>query len=150
MLKFLEFVDSNSSSNGRKVGSHGPTYYFTPKFTMLRVPNKDDPQYEYKCHHSVLYELNRTLEEESLGSISVGTFHSWLKQHRPYIAICPQRTDFCDTCKEYQEDFARSRQIINRLKQSGSASEESIREHEKNMSVFSSKLREHRVYPRRA
>jgi hypothetical protein len=33
--KFLDFVDSNSESNGRKEGSHGPTYFFSPKFTML-------------------------------------------------------------------------------------------------------------------
>ena len=28
LQKFLEFVDTNSSPNGRKEGSHGATYYF--------------------------------------------------------------------------------------------------------------------------
>ena len=46
---FLEFVDKNSASNGRKEGSHGKTFYFNPKFTQIRTPNKDDPQYNYKC-----------------------------------------------------------------------------------------------------
>jgi len=111
---------------------------------MLRLPNKDDPQCEYKSSHSVLFELNRTLVEDGLSSISVGTFHCWLKEYRPNVAICPQRTDYFDTCKEYQEEVARARQIVNKLKQSGSASEESIREHDKNMISFSTKLREHK------
>jgi hypothetical protein len=84
----LEFVDSNSSPNERKEGSHGATYYFNPKFSLVRTPNRDDPQYEYKCNHSVLYEFNRTLEEKSSGKISVGTFHMWHKQHHPYVGIC--------------------------------------------------------------
>ena len=42
--KFLNFVDSNSSPNGCKEGSHGTTYYFTPKFSLMRTPNLDDPQ----------------------------------------------------------------------------------------------------------
>ena len=66
LQKFLEFVDNNSASNGRKEGSHGPTFYFSPKFTMLRVPNKDDPQYEYiheymilQKHFLVLYPMKQ-------------------------------------------------------------------------------------------
>ena len=73
-MRFLEFVDSNSSPNGCKEGSHGATYYFNTKFSLVQIPNTDDPQYEYKCNHSVLYEFNRTLEEEGMGTISVGTF----------------------------------------------------------------------------
>ena len=88
--KFLNFVDSSSSRmDARRAVSHGATYYFTPKFFLMQTPNLDDPQYEYKCKHSVLYEFNRTLEEEALGKISVGTFHSWLKQPRPYVGISP-------------------------------------------------------------
>ena len=74
--KFLDFVDANSSPNGLKEGSHGATYYFNPKFSLLRIPTANDPQYDYKCSHSVLYELNRTLEDEGMEKISVGTFHS--------------------------------------------------------------------------
>lgn len=137
---FLEFVDGNCSPNGRKEGSHGATYYFNPKFSLLRTPNRDDPQYEYKCNHSVLYEFNRTLEEKGVGKISVGTFHSWLKQHRPYIGICPLQSDYCDKCKEYQEEIARARQIANRLKQSGHSTEESIHEQEEAMAHYTALL----------
>ena len=109
-----------------------------------RTPNRDDPQYEYKCNHSVLYEFNRTLEEKGMGKISVGTFHSWLKQHRPYIGICPLQSDYCDKCKEYQEEIARARQIANRLKQSGHSTEESIREQKEAMAHYTALLQEHK------
>ena len=99
-MRFLEFVDTNSSPNGRKEGSHGPTFYFNPKITMMRTPDKKISQYSYKCAHSVLFEFNRSLEEDGLRAISVGTFYSWLKQHRPYIGICPSQSDYCDRCKE--------------------------------------------------
>ena len=110
----------------------------------MRNPNTDDPQYEYKCNHSVLYEFNRTLEEEGMGTISVGTFHSWLKQHRPYVSICPLQSDFCDKCKECQEKIARARQVANRLKQSGHATEESIHTQEDTMAHYTALLQEHK------
>ena len=144
LQKFLEFVDSNSAPNSHKEGSHGATYYFNPKFSLLRTPNTNDAQYEYKCNHSVLYELNRTLEEEGLNTISVGTFHSWLKQHRPYVGICPTQSDYCDKCKEYNEDIARARQIANRLKQSRNSSAESICEQEQSMKRYIALLQEHK------
>lgn len=81
LQKFTEFIDCNSFVNGRKEGSHGATYYFNPKFNLLRTPNLSDPNYNYKCNDSVLHELNCTLELEELDKISVGTFQSWLKQH---------------------------------------------------------------------
>jgi len=67
-----------------------------PKFSLLQTPNVADAQYVYKCNHSVLYELNRSLEEDEMKGISVGTFHSWLKQYHPYVDICPTQSDYCD------------------------------------------------------
>ena len=144
LQRFTKFIDCNSSPNGRKEGSHGAPFYFNPKFYTLRTPNPDDPQYEFKCKHSVLYEFNRTLEEEGMGKISIGTFHSWLKQHRPYVGICPSQSDYCDNCKEYNEEIARARQIANRLKQSGHSTEESILEQEQAMVRYTALLQQHK------
>ena len=126
LQRFTEFVDCNSSPNGRKEGSHGATSYFDPKFYTLQNPNSDDPQYEFKCKRSVLYEFNCTLEEEGMGKISVGTLHSWLKQHRPYVGFYPSQSDYCDKRKKYNEEVARAWQIANRLKQSGHSTKESM------------------------
>lgn len=119
--RFLDFVDKNSAPNGRKEGSYGKTYYFDRKFTQIRTPDNTDPQFEYKNSHSVLYEFNRTLTEDGLQSISIGTFHNWLKKHRHYVGICPSMSDYCDKCKELEEEINRSRQRVNRLIQSGHA-----------------------------
>jgi len=94
------FVDSNSTSNGQKEESSGKTFYFDRKFIRIRTPDKKDPQIEYKCKHSVLFEFNRTLTEDGLTLTSVGTFHNWLKQHHLYIGICPLMSDYYDKCKE--------------------------------------------------
>ena len=101
------------------LGKHSILIANSLKFT----PDKKDPQFEYKCKHSVLFEFNRTLTEDGLTPISVGTFHNWLKQHRPYIGICPSMSDYCDKCKEFEEEISRCQQIINRLIQSGHATE---------------------------
>ena len=110
----------------------------------MPLPNPDDPQYEFKFKHSVLCEFNRSLEEEGLGKISIGTFHSWLKQQCPYIGICPAQSDYCDKCKEYNEEIARATQIANRLKQSGHSTEETIREQEQAMLRNTALLQQHK------
>ena len=76
----------------------------------------------YKCKHSVLFEFNRTSEDD-LKPISVGTFHNRLKQHCPYVGIRPSMSDYCDKCKEFEEEISRCQQIVNRLVQSGHATE---------------------------
>ena len=68
LLTFYDFVDNNSSPNGRKKAV-GATYYSNSKFFIIRTPNYDDPQYEFKCIHSVLYKFKRTLEQEGMGKL---------------------------------------------------------------------------------
>ena len=116
---FLLFVDNNSASNGRKERKT-TLIVNSPRFAPQ---TKNDPQFLYKCKCSVLFEFNRTLTENGLGTISVGTFHNWLKKHRPYVGICPSMSDYCDTCKELQEEISRCQHIVNRLIQSGNTPE---------------------------
>ncbi len=114
--------NNNSASKGRKEGSSGKTFYFDRKFTHIRSPDKNDPQFDYKCRHSVLVEFNRTLTDMGLATVSVGTFHNWLKKHRPYVGICPSMSD-CDKCEEFEEQISRCQQVSNRLIQSGNTPE---------------------------
>lgn len=99
--KFLDFVDKNSASSGHKEGSHGKTYYFDRKFTQIHTQDKDDAQYDYK------YEFNRSLLFYGLGSIAVGTMFNWIKKYRPYVGIFPSMSDYCDRCKELNEEISR-------------------------------------------
>ena len=124
--QFFKFVDNNSASNGRKEGSSGKTFYFDRKFTQIRSPDKKDPQFDYKSRHSVLMEFNRTLTDMDLATVSVGTFHNWLKKYRPFVGICPSMSDYCDQCKEFEEEISRCQQILNRLIQSGNTPEGTI------------------------
>ena len=47
----------------------------------------------------------------------------WLKKHRPKVALHPSMTDHCDTCKHLKEELSHNQPVLNRLQQSGSASE---------------------------
>ena len=71
----------------------------------------------------MLYEFNHTLIEEGLKLVSTGTFHNWLKKHPPFVGVCPAMSDYCDKCKEFEQEISRHRQIANRLYQSGNSSE---------------------------
>ena len=63
----------------------------------------------------MLFEFNRTLIEEGLKLDSTGTFHNWLKKHPPFVGVCPAMSDYCDKCKEFEQEISRHRQIANRL-----------------------------------
>ena len=95
---FLTFVDTNSQPNGRSDDSSGPTRYFLSKFSSIQTPKKDLPQYEEKLARSVVAEFNRSQVELGRGTCSNGSAHNWLKKHRPKVAVCPHKQDYCDTC----------------------------------------------------
>ena len=138
---FLDFVDNNSAPNGRKEGSHGKTYYFNPKFSMIRSPNKSDPQFAFKCRHSVLHEFNSSLKvwEESQLVHSIHGYNS-IVLTLEYVLI----VQYCDTCKDYNEEISRARQTINRLRQSGHSSEVSIHTQEDLISKYTTLLQYHK------
>ena len=138
---FLDFVDNNSAPNGHKEGIHGKTYYFNPKFSMIRSPNKSDPQFAFKCRHSVLHEFNSSLKvwEESQLVHSIHGYNS-IVLTLEYVLI----VQYCDTCKDYNEEISRARQTINRLRQSGHSSEVSIHTQEDLISKYTTLLQYHK------
>ena len=123
MERYLLFVDSNSASNGRKEGSSGKHSILIAnllKFVLLtkRILNLITSVSIVSC-----WSLIARLTEDGLKPISVETFHNWLKQHRPYVGIRPSMSDYCDKCKEFEEEISRCQQIVNRMVQSGHATE---------------------------
>jgi hypothetical protein len=88
LSRFLNFIDTNSQPNGRQIGSHGPLFFLSSKFDRINAPSKKDSKKpENWKQRSLVYEFNRTLCSGE--SISNGTAKNWLKQYRPYHAICP-------------------------------------------------------------
>ena len=63
------------------------------------------------------------LSLDGRGSISVGTMFNWMKKYQPYVDVCPPTSDYCDTCKERNDEISHCRQVITRLIQSGHASQ---------------------------
>jgi len=141
---FLDFVDTNSQPNGRQVGSHGPLFFFCPKFDRINAPSKSevDKPDQWK-RRSLVYEFNHTLDVSE--SISNGTAKSWLKLYRPKHAISPQQTDYCVICAECQEQKRRAETTCNRLQQNGNGDEERMRECQTLAESYGLLLEEHRM-----
>ena len=87
--EFLQFVDSNSQPNGRRLDSRNPTHYFLPRFKTISTPKKNALNYEEKKKVSLVCEFNRTQSEQGKDTISDFAASTWLKQERPKLAICP-------------------------------------------------------------
>jgi len=142
--RFLSFIDNNSQSNGRRVGSHGPLYFINSKFDRINAPSiseLDKPE-NWK-RRSLVYEFNRTLGNNK--SISNGTAKKWLKSYRPKHAISPKRTDYCEMCAECQEQKRRHEAILIRMQQEGNSSEAEIRENQALAESYGLLLEEHRM-----
>ena len=89
-------------------------------------------------------EFNRVQIENGRGTCRSTAAMSWLKQHRPKIALHPSMTDYCDTCKYIKEQLSRNQAIHNRLRQSGNASEADIQPVEQRKEELESELSAHR------
>lgn len=94
--------------------------------------------------YSLVGEFNRAQTEK--GRLTCGSTAAldWLKKHRPKVAIHPSMTDYCDTCKFIKEQQSRNQAILNRSRQSGSSSEEDIRNLESKKKDLDDELSAHR------
>lgn len=128
MNDFLAFVDSNSQPNSRSADSFGPKFYFVSKFCTVQTPKKYVANYVERVQRSVVGEFCRVQPEAEKDDCSNGSANNWLRKHRPKLAICLHKQDYCDTCAKYQVDVHAKQTTLNRLRQTGSVSEEDQRE----------------------
>ena len=63
-------------------------------------------------------------QERGKCGCSDGSAWNWLKQDRPKHALYPHKSDYCDFCARKSEEINRQRTTLNRIRQSGSSSEE--------------------------
>ena len=131
MEDFLQFVDCNSQPNGRSADSSGPTSYFISKFTCIQTPKRDVHNNSERLTRSVVGEFNRVQEERGRGKCSNGSASNWLKKHRPKVAICPHKQDYCDSCAKFDNQVHAKRTTLNRIRQSGSADRDEQQQIEK-------------------
>ena len=141
---FLEFVDTNSQPNGRRLDSRNPTHYFLPKFTTISAPKKNVHNYDSRLATSLVGEFNRIQIEEGSPTISDFSALTWLKKERPKHAIYPHKTDYCDYCAKVKATIQEKQTSVNRKLQSGSADVTEIAELEKEKQALEDKLQEHK------
>ena len=121
---FLQFVELNSQPNGRSADSHGVTHFFLSKFTTIRMPSRGAKNYDEKMKSSLVGEFNHTQKERGRGGCSDGSTWNWLKQDKPKYSLYPHKSDYCDFCAQRNEEINQQRTTLNRIRQTGSSSEE--------------------------
>ena len=145
MNDFVAFADANSQPNGRSAESHGPTSYFISKFASIQTPAKKVSDYEERVRKSVVGEFCRVQTEAGKGGCSNGSATNWLKIHRPKLAICPHKQDYCDKCAAYNASIHANQTTLNRIRQSGSASVEEQKKLEDEIEDLERSRNEHRT-----
>lgn len=146
LADFLVFVDANSQPNGRQCGSYSAQFFFHPKFSRIAPPREGEKNYEEKCSSSLVFEFRRAQQESNRGVCGPSAAAEWLEKYRPKVALHPSMTDYCDTCKHLKEELSRTQAIMNRLQQSGNASEVDIKYYEELKQKFDEDREQHRVH----
>ena len=65
--------------------------------------------------------MNLTAHSPLMGLVHLCGYNVQLDEE--VSSLCPSVFDYCDTCKEWNEEISRCRQIISRLIQSGHATQ---------------------------
>lgn len=89
-------------------------------------------------------EFNRAQRERGKDGCSNGSACNWLKIHRPKVAICPHKQDYCDTCSKTQVSLKAKQTTLNCSQQSGSASTADIKAIEKDIELLQAEDKLHR------
>ena len=144
MVDFLQFVDANSQPNGRQSSSYSAQFFFHPKFSRIAAPREGKKNFDEKSRSSLVAEFNRAQVELSKGTCRATAATEWLKNHRPKVALHPSMTDYCDTCKHLKEEVSRVQAIMNRLRQSGNASEDELKAYEESKQHLEEERSEHK------
>ena len=145
MQDFVSFVDTNSQPNGRSADSHGPTFYFVSSFTTIEMPKKNVSNYETRMQRSVVGIFNKVQREMGKEGCSNGSAHNWLHKHRPKVAICPAKQDYCDFCAKHNTEIHVKQTTLSRIRQTGSASVEECQGIEAEIKTLQESLEEHRT-----
>lgn len=142
--QFITFVDASSFPNGRRIGSSSAEKYFDAVYSSIRAPSKQDKNYDSKIRRSVVGAFNLMQQSTGLPTVNNESARTWLKADRPSIAICPPKSDYCDTCKHYTEEISRAKTTLARLQESGSATEAALKLQSDLVTSYQLLLQEHR------
>ena len=75
----------------------------------------------WQVRRSVVGCFNLSQEADDKPTVGNTAARDWLKKARPKTAVCPPKSDYCDLCKEYQEEISRAQTTATRMSESGNA-----------------------------
>ena len=77
---------------------------------------------------SVVAEFNCAQSAIGHQTMGASTFRRLLQKLFPHVGICPHKEDYCDTCCSNEIQLKRSTYILHKIKESGNAKEEEVRQ----------------------
>jgi hypothetical protein len=114
IIKLEEFLDKNSSANGR---TSGKTKYLLPCFSQLYVPSNNtilkQKWTEHELAQCLLYVFNQHQEEQQLQTISNGTLWKLMHTRFSEYAIQPHKSDYCNDCDQYHITLQQCNAVLN-------------------------------------
>ena len=119
-------------------------------FRTIQIPKKGVRNYSERVNHSVVGEFNRSQTENGGETISNFSASRWLKSERPKYAICPHKLDYCDTCSKVNAQIKANQTTLNRIRQSGSASENEQKHLEDEIGRLTTELAVHKNHAQKS
>ena len=128
-------MNNNTFPNGRSESSHGCLSYFSSNFHRIDPPRLSEKDYNKKMKSSVVAEFNRAQSAIGHQTMGASTFRRHLQKLFPSVGICPHKEDYCDTCRSNEIKLKRSTYILRKIKESGNAKEEEVRQLEEEVAA---------------
>jgi len=115
---FQAFIKANSAPTGRRPGTGHAEFYFAAHVTSLDRSHAATPT---PGHTSLLEEFNKAQRAagKDNGTISATTLTRWLARFFPRHALCPHKSDYCDTCAEYAVQLQSAIKTLQRYRAGG-------------------------------
>ena len=118
------------------------------KFTQIGEPKRSEKNPEkkpdLKASHSLVCEFNWSQREQGREGCSESSAFQWHKDDRPGHAIFPHQTDYCDCCKEFNEEINRQKTTLQRLRHSGDYPNDQLLQHVMLMKQAEKALADHK------
>ena len=78
--------------------------------SQINSPRKEK-NYDDKLRKLVVSRFNRAQERCGRGTRGKSAVNEWLRQHRSKVALHPNKTDYCDTCKFLKEKLSSNQAV---------------------------------------
>jgi len=147
--KFKEFIVLHSTPTGRT--KSGRTHYLLPTIQHYRAPKKpkqDNPATRFRSESmlsaSLVFQFNESLKSvEGATKVGHSTLEKWMATYFPTYGKSPPKSDYCDTCAEYDQEIKSARRTLGHYVNSGNGDQIKIQDAKNRIASYQALLSKH-------